>query len=634
MTETTNEPLEPKSVFELIGDKQLPPNRYWIPAYQRGYRWTPSQVVQLLDDLLEFLENPSKEVGEFYCLQPLVVVPHTDGRIEVVDGQQRLTTIFLILTYFNKRLIKEERDPIYEIEFETRDGFAEFIDNLNKDEAKKNIDFHHVFEAMKSIEEWFKERLNLREALKNILLNETKVIRYELPAGTNDSDAVDAFTRLNVGKIPLTDEELVRAMFLQQGRDGVKSDEESIRLRVASEWDRLEQELQAPDLWYFLTNEKAKDGTRIGLLLEMVACGHGMQIENADYEIFLHFQQRLQSLREPTRSRMEAVEFVWNEIKEMFLAVREWFDDRYVFHLIGYLVHQGVSLVDLRNVSKELSKTMFRAHLRGLVYKELLGGAHPMPDEEAELREKIADQVSDFDYSKKNQHDGIRSLFLLFNLTTLLGDGRSNIRFQFDSFKEGKWDLEHIHSVADQAPTKEKEQKEWLGEFQEFLECFVTDVENQDASEDADTEAASGNHDSEAHTTDTLFKRVRELSTSPEKLDKKEFASLYNDMNEHFKSRLGVEANHSDGVRNLALLDQYTNRSYKNAPFPIKRQRLLKLDRAGIFVPLCTRNVFLKCYSRRPGDPWSWSEKDRDGYEGAIVNTLVNFFTDKEGAAL
>jgi sugar diacid utilization regulator len=92
----------------------------------------------------------------------------------------------------------------------------------------------------------------------------------------------------------------------------------------------------------------------------------------------------------------------------------------------------------------------------------------------------------------------------------------------------------------------------------------------------------------------------------------------------HFQENTQQETDHSIG--NLALLDEHTNRSYKNAVFAVKRHRLLEIDRAGIFVPLCTRNVFLKCYSPKADNLIFWSAADRDDYQNAIIETLVTFF--------
>ena len=62
-----------KTVNELRLDGEGKPQRYYIAAYQRGYRWTPLQVMQLLEDIREFTKRRSPQPDEFYCLQPPVM---------------------------------------------------------------------------------------------------------------------------------------------------------------------------------------------------------------------------------------------------------------------------------------------------------------------------------------------------------------------------------------------------------------------------------------------------------------------------------------------------------------------------------------------------------------------------------
>ena len=104
--------IEIKSVGDLLGMKFL------IPSYQRGYRWTEKQVKDLLNDVNEFEPRkiPDSDEETWYCLQPLVVkrIDENDSRLpkdnktnwyEVIDGQQRLTTIFIILKLIDKENI-------------------------------------------------------------------------------------------------------------------------------------------------------------------------------------------------------------------------------------------------------------------------------------------------------------------------------------------------------------------------------------------------------------------------------------------------------------------------------------------------------------------------------------------------
>src|SRR5438874_1378626 len=92
--------------------------RFFVPSYQRGFRWTKQQVVDLLNDIWEF-QVKTEGRNNFYCLQPVVVKRRTDGAWELVDGQQRLTTILLILAC-RMELVKALRKPTFTLQFETR----------------------------------------------------------------------------------------------------------------------------------------------------------------------------------------------------------------------------------------------------------------------------------------------------------------------------------------------------------------------------------------------------------------------------------------------------------------------------------------------------------------------------------
>src|SRR6185503_2461349 len=104
------------------------------------------------------------------------------------------------------------------------------------------------------------------------------------------------------------------------------------------------------------------------------------------------------------------------------------------------------------------------------------------------------------------------------------------------------------------------------------------------------------------------------------------FEGVHENVLRHFKEDREGEAD--DGISNLVLLDAATNRSYGNAVFAIKRQRILSLDRDGVFVPLCTRNVFLKCYSRKVDHLMFWTQDDRDDYREVLIDTLHAFFAN------
>ena len=104
--------LETKFVADIRGS-------FYIPSYQRGYRLSETEVVRLLDDIYQ---NGKKN----YCLQP-VVVRKKEDRYELIDGQQRLTTLFLIYKYMNISSSGFLDEPKFTLIYETREKSEEFL---------------------------------------------------------------------------------------------------------------------------------------------------------------------------------------------------------------------------------------------------------------------------------------------------------------------------------------------------------------------------------------------------------------------------------------------------------------------------------------------------------------------------
>jgi len=568
-----------KTIYDLRVDGSDDPFRYYIPAYQRGYRWTPTQVTQLLDDIREFTKRENPQPEEFYCLQPLVLRPNADGAYEVVDGQQRLTTLLLILRHFNDRLAVRYQQKLYRLQYETRSDLQGFLESPTPEGAASNIDFFHIAQAIKTISDWFEERESEVEAIKDGFLNKTKIIWFQL---SPEENAVAAFTRLNVGKIPLTNGELIRALFLKRGKGGSP---EPLQLRIAHEWDALEKSLQGGDFWSFLTNDTGRRGSRIDFIFDLVAQQDGMKAGTDEYSTFHHFSQRL-------TLKGADLDGEWLAIKRTFMLLEEWFADRGLYHLIGYLIWAGEDVNALRNLAAANTKHQFKKNLRSKIFQYTFWTAEPVPL----TKEWIADQLDALEYRPGSER--IRRILLLFNLATLLGNEQSNMRFQFESFKSENWDIEHVRSVAPDRPGTPRGKIEWLKRCEGYLESA-----NQALELRADIQAFISLPSKEA--TDSAFDPV------------------YEKVLRHFQE--DGEDGADNGISNLVLLDYATNRSYGNAVFAVKRQRILSLDQDGVFVPLCTRNVFLKCYNPQVDHIMFWTQKDRDGYRQVMIDTLFAF---------
>jgi hypothetical protein len=583
----SEQPICLKSVYNLRVDGSNQPVRYRIATYQRGYRWTAQQVTQLLEDIRDFTRRESPKPEEFYCLQPLVLRRNGEHVYEVVDGQQRLTTLLLILRHFNDRASKRFQLSLYTLEYDTRSELSKFLETASDEMAKTNIDFFHIHAASKTIELWFEQHENEVEGIKDAFLNKAKVIWYELSPTDN---AVAAFTRLNVGKIPLTSGELIRALFLKRV-SGASS--ELLRLRIAYEWDLLEKRLQEREFWCFLSNDTGRSGSRIDFLFDLVAREGGMQTSTDTYATFYYFSAKLGT---PNADR----EGEWLAIKKAFMLLEEWFEDRRLYHLVGFLIWKGLQLTDIRKLATDSSKQEFKEKLRAVILGRTMHPAVTGLLLGPELRAQVADQVTGLEYGSTSQADTIRSILLLFNLSTLLQHPESNIRFQFESFKTADWDIEHVRSIASDRPGNRKNQVEWLQHCLGYLRSAAVEPDFQ-----AEIEKFI----------DQPPDRASAAAT---------FDPLYEELLTYFQEADEEEPDH--GIANLVLLDAGTNRSYRNAVFAVKRDRVLSLDRDGVFVPICTRNVFLKCYNPQATDIIFWRTEDKISYRQAIIDTLCGFF--------
>lgn len=133
--------LKPKLVGEIKGN-------FVIPAYQRGYRWEKEHIDMLLNDVWE-------NGDASYSLQPVVVKKMEDGSFELIDGQQRLTSLFMILKYMRQLLSFVPQN--FGLQYVTRPRSEEFLSSIDEKMKNENIDFFHIYNAFKAIDDWFND---------------------------------------------------------------------------------------------------------------------------------------------------------------------------------------------------------------------------------------------------------------------------------------------------------------------------------------------------------------------------------------------------------------------------------------------------------------------------------------------
>jgi len=592
-------------VLKCISD--LLPENFFIPDYQRGYRWGKLQVLDLLEDIWSFrMENHDSRREVFYCLQPIVVSRNQgDTQWIVIDGQQRLTTLHLILTYLDPYLGRREPKK-FDLSYQTRPDSGVFLAAPSEEDAFANPDYYHIYQAYQTISEWFEAKggntelnfiqtlLNSDEEGKNV-----KVIWYDVPSGDTEHH-IDIFTRLNIGKIPLTNAELIKAQLLNQGN--FDSGRAQLRqIQIASEWDQMERRLHQADFWYFIYDPSHPFSyeNRMEYLFDMM---YNRTRESEANFTFLEFLKSFEDSK--TDSGSPNVDVLWRSIKNYFLSFEDWYQNPELYHLIGFLVTCGVDIRSLHTASLGKDKQVFMAHLR------------------TQVRQQLPHHIQSLEYGTAKTNRLIKQVLLLFNIQTLMNNKGADLRFPFHHYKnKGNWDLEHIRSQTEKSIKSDRNRKAWL---QDILNYFTGHSSSAFTSENGlALISEAGLQEDQHELCIALFNAWNQVE-----VDKDAFNTLRIQVEKRFKERSEngqstIDSIHSIG--NLTLLDEETNRSYQNAAFPIKRKRILQNDATGQFVPIATKNVFLKYYSKQMGEVMYWSAQDARDYEDAILKTLAPF---------
>lgn len=562
-----------KSIYELLCNEEGKAESFFIPSYQRGYRWTKQQVEELLEDIWDFAQDveTSKNKG-FYCLQPIVVKRNKeyDTKWDVIDGQQRLTTIYIILKVLEDKIESDSKN--FDLDYETRPKSKEFLENEIFQENIENIDFFHMSKSYNTIIDWFKNKANkgsptIKSKFISPLLETVKVIWYEVEEDENQTEKenskkdIEIFTRINMGKIPLTNAELIKALLIQGYKDNDNKNNKQFEL--ASEWDFIEYSLQNDYFWYFINKEKNEKATRIEFIFELIAQQYIKDKNdlslNKSIDRYYEFHIINHYLKNDTKDEVQ----LWNEVKKYFRILNEWYEDREFFHKIGFLIIY----------SKKTMLDFIAEYTQKSTKKEFIDF---LDTEIKKLFENI--DIEALSYGR-NDND-IRKVLLWFNIATIIKNEKSNLRFQFDRYKKQNWDIEHIRSQADKYPRKKEEKESW-----------IKDILNLTAFEKTKEEILEKNEE--------------------------EFKKFFNDIQNKIEGEDNDFNKHSIG--NLTLLDSATNRAYGNAFFPVKRKTIIENDMNGTFIPICTKNLFLKYYSLTATDLQKWTKKDSEDYKNAIL---------------
>ena len=594
------------------GDTLNNPYTFVVKSYQRGYRWESVHINHLIDDLQVFqqvVNENGKTVNKKYCLQPIITkeVDSSKNEWELVDGQQRTISLWLMrrVCFWLRDDPDDVDDLFYKFQFENKPQLQKLVDKISeitktpenplafikkiKDESEedslyklfevekgRNIDVDCMIECIRSILLYPK----VRNVLESIFVsndpnvspksNSILLIWYQLQKDSNsdfDDDAITVFSNINANKIKLTESELIKAQLLYNLRGMQQKDEEEAR--IAFRWEEIERMLCDDSFWYFLNAGDGKEtGTRIDFLFDIWSknsdandgsvrkSNSSEEWNKSDYPLSDSIEYTLKYSSDKAKTALA----IWSRICNLVDTLSDWKNDYYFYHMIGLIVsvnklsNSKLTASDVinncyseyRNVP---SKEEFKKYLRTEIRKQMCK-ALKLKVDELDSKEKLSDEIDELSYEEK---DAVKIILLIHNVASLINAQNEHERFPFELFFSYRYDIEHVNP---QSPDEENE---------EALRAWY--------------KAMNIKYDSQKGTAQLLL-----------------------------DAKIIAESKKIHSIGNLVLLDEGTNRSYKNNAFFEKRNEIINVIRTGKresesesgtekYIPIGTKWVFLKAFS-------------------------------------
>lgn len=614
--------------------------KFNVPSLQRTYRWGEKEITLLLNDLYEFYNTNKDSTNDFYPLQPLILKKsnQNDDTWNVLDGQQRLTTIKLIASFLGM-----DKDYCLDISYDTREKTKDFLDNISnkkEEDVGTSMELYYIFHAYEVIKSWFQKNKKEKDkekidAIRNVLFEKERT-RFVVQEMEIDDDEAKTFQNINQGRIPLSCSELIKALFLGHIFESHKSDNNCrfayssvgyglfipinpinekqglTRLQniIAKEWDDIETVLMHDEFYSFVCPEKDRSINRMDFLFKVV-CGNEKYKKYKTDDPFNAIYESIKEIKNNDKNKnlVDILSTCWNDVVKCFNRMQKLYYDFDAYHLVGFCICEDIGISEdfYKYCNEDEKLDEFKTAIRVKIKGKLLNGLKT-DDLDEESIEKL--QYKD----SKNQ---IKEILLLHNLQSY---SYEKIRFPFNLYDGGKnYDIEHIHATAEEKADK-KSRYEWF-------ETNYSDIKREkDKLKDSDDlkklfvsfENAYKGNNLDEFKKDEEFNKLRDIMII-DNFDN-------DDAKEYFSTK--------DGIWNLCLLDSTTNRTYKNSLFITKREMILKkakgeMDKEYYVYPLllCTERIFLKFYSNVDSDDNLnfWTKNNREAYLKDISKKVTDF---------
>ncbi len=244
------------SIFRSVHQYFSTPKTFVVPYYQRGYKWSLQQNLKkrkkhlevLLDDLIDEFnlgrENPHHE----YYLQG-VTVKERDNEIELVDGQQRTTSLFILLCALKQQNLIGEISLDNKLKYNIRKAGNETLQGFINGTSSGDESIQDVA-ALKRAWQICTSKLATivdKELFANFLLQKVKLIYIKLD---KNQDEARVFSMMNQDKAEMTQTDLIKSNILreasrqllgelvnQNSNEGIEWQVNQLRSKLASDWD-------------------------------------------------------------------------------------------------------------------------------------------------------------------------------------------------------------------------------------------------------------------------------------------------------------------------------------------------------------------------------------------------------------
>ncbi len=578
---------------------------YRIPPYQRGYKWGSGKeepVERLLSDLTKAWNTNAKE----YLLQAITIKKaglNGEGQVlEVIDGQQRLTTLYILLCTLRYKLNKTNKNGTLDQKLRYSIRHEDYsLEKLIHDTLIQTVGIEPVFDSLMT-------ELNIDDELhQDAYYLKAAILRcfHHVQTGLENSEFTNAteleefhgfvckdvklmvnavepyisgeviFGNLNSNRVPLTETELIKGLLLtrvarESAADAPHSYRETLEMRIqlGQKWDELHHwanHLEYKSLFF----PAHTDG--ITGLLEMVAMQmtprYTLSAKSGKNPLFEFFLQQ------------SSIEPVFRLLSATHARLQDWYADIKTYNLLGYCLMKGNHSARQSFLVQCLNcKTHPEFEQKLKQARKAMLGLESSDTEEKSLGEIISSL-------RYGEHDSLITNCLL--AVSIFQDASDEPRFNFHAYQSEKWSLEHIfpQSPFGKGANLTNEQKK------EALEIL-------------------SKNKGELLSTDTM-KEMKGLADS----------SMDDDALQEIDDRLKhVSILHQIG--NMCLLSSSDNASVGCGMFNVKRKKIRDRIAQGSFVPRHTYEVFSKMIVGEEGGLDIWSALDIEKHQEQLQARL------------